>query len=276
MRQLTVQELHDCELNCLLFFDKICRENHLRYSLAYGTLIGAIRHKGFIPWDDDVDVMMPRKDYETLLSLYKKGAFGNSPYKFLDYRVNKEYYYTIGRVVDSRTKALFNDDVNALDVAEMGVFVDVYPMDYFYDSNNFLNSVLVKMFARVNGLLLVANSKKVEKNRSALKYVIKHVVYGTARIFGKQFPFLLHKILLTLLPSKSGVVYDAWDCFKDLFLKAKDFDNLIEVELCNHKFFAIADYDQFLRKKYGDYMQLPPESERVMHHFYKAYSIVKS
>ena len=98
-KELTLDEMKAVELGILKKFDSICKENGLEYSLAYGTMLGAIRHKGFIPWDDDIDVFMKREDYEKLLEL----KYDDGDFEIKSYRYSKNYYFLYSKMVDKRT-----------------------------------------------------------------------------------------------------------------------------------------------------------------------------
>ena len=98
-KELTLDEMKAVELEILKKFDSICKENGLEYSLAYGTMLGAIRHKGFIPWDDDIDVFMKREDYEKLLTL----KYDDGDFEVKSYRYSKNYFFLYSKMVDKRT-----------------------------------------------------------------------------------------------------------------------------------------------------------------------------
>lgn len=103
-KELTLDEMKAVELGILKKFDSICKENGLEYSLAYGTMLGAIRHKGFIPWDDDIYVFMKRKDYEKLLAL----KYDDGDFEVKSYRYSKNYYFLYSKIVDKRTSICEN------------------------------------------------------------------------------------------------------------------------------------------------------------------------
>lgn len=121
-KELTLDEMKAVELGILKKFDSICKENGLEYSLAYGTMLGAIRHKGFIPWDDDIDVFMKREDYEKLLKL----KYDDGDFEIKSYRYSKNYYFLYSKMVDKRTYIC--EDWRA--EKDMGLFVDIFPLDY--------------------------------------------------------------------------------------------------------------------------------------------------
>ena len=101
---LSMKEIQNVSLNVLKVIAGICHENGWRYTLAFGTLIGAIRHKGFIPWDDDIDLLMPRKDYEQLLKYFSENRIPHI--QALNYRNNKRFMHGITRVCDTRYRVI--------------------------------------------------------------------------------------------------------------------------------------------------------------------------
>ena len=124
-RKMELQELQQIEFEILKSFRDFCDKNGLRYYLCGGTLIGAIRHKGFIPWDDDIDVMMPRPDYMKFIELNKAGWLDNI--RRLDhYLLNQNALGSILRLVDTRTEVDFLENLNN---HEYGCWMDVYPID---------------------------------------------------------------------------------------------------------------------------------------------------
>lgn len=125
MIELEFKESQRIALEILKKVACICEEHNFRYVLIWGTLIGAIRHNGFIPWDDDIDIAMPRPDYDKLLSFFKKHRDELMPLECLTMETRKNYPHMIARISDSRT---WIDVVNEKDCG-MGVFVDIYPFD---------------------------------------------------------------------------------------------------------------------------------------------------
>ena len=122
MKEICLEELKKIELEILIYIDKVCKENGLRYSLCDGTLLGAVRHNGFIPWDDDIDIMMPRPDYDKFLDVLRHNE---NRFKILSSE-QEDYYYTFSKVVDSETML---DEYMYQPIADMGVYVDVFPLE---------------------------------------------------------------------------------------------------------------------------------------------------
>ena len=121
MREIQFEEMKKIELNILIYFTEVCEENNLRYYLGGGTLLGAVRHKGFIPWDDDIDVMMPRPDFQKLLSL----SINNENYNIIK-PGTAGYYYNFAKLVDTRT-ILEEKGIKRID--GLGVYIDIFPLD---------------------------------------------------------------------------------------------------------------------------------------------------
>ena len=124
MKQMTTDEIKKVQLDILIYVDKICKDNNIKYSLAYGTLIGAIRHKGFIPWDDDIDIVLKRSEYERLLEVLYKDD--NSKYMIFSMK-DEGYFYPYAKVGDLDT---IIREKNWPDIQNLGVNIDVFPVDY--------------------------------------------------------------------------------------------------------------------------------------------------
>jgi len=122
MKELTLQELKDIEFDILKMFDAFCKENNIRYFFAYGTLLGAIRYKGFIPWDDDVDVLVPREDYDRLLKLFTD----SEQYRLYAYEREPKYRYPFAKLCDMTTR---KDEGGYENGVELGVDIDIFPLD---------------------------------------------------------------------------------------------------------------------------------------------------
>ena len=129
MKLMNLQELQKCEFEILVDFQKFCDENHLRYYLCGGTLIGAIRHKGFIPWDDDIDVMMPRPDLDRFIDLNPNGKL-NDHVNIDKMELNENAISAITRLYDTRTEVTFT---NKRVCQKFGCWIDIFPLDGLED-----------------------------------------------------------------------------------------------------------------------------------------------
>ena len=260
---LTAKETQQGSLVVLNKIKEICEKENLRYFLVYGTLIGAIRHKGFIPWDDDVDICMPRPDYEKFVQYFIDYQEELKPFELLHYRANKKYIYPIARVSDSRYAI---DYENAKDYG-LGLFVDIYPLDGFNPKDTKYNKKLL----RLNSVVYVAGLKHMTKARNFLRNIPKFIIFIYTRFVS------INRLLRKIDKKSQKYSYDDSELVKPLVIKTlkpidkNDINELIEVPYEQYKYLIPKGYDHMLRDTYGDYMELPPEEERVGHHFYKAY-----
>ena len=126
MDELSLQELKDIEFNLLKEFRAFCNENGIRFFLAYGTLLGAIRYKGFIPWDDDIDVLVPREDYNKLIRIFRD----SDKYRLYSFERNQKYGYPFAKLCDMSTRKI---EFYFEPLVDYGVDIDIFPLDYWDD-----------------------------------------------------------------------------------------------------------------------------------------------
>ena len=268
MKQLTPREVQLGELEVLKKLAQICREQNLRYYLAYGTLLGAVRHQGFIPWDDDIDVMMPRHDYEKLLAYIAQHEEELYPLKLMNYRTSKEYIYPISRLCDTR---YYIDYQGALDYG-LGLFVDIYPLDGCGNSPEEYRQICKKPKNWLAFSFQAGLEKFQKSSTGGWRTPIKFLVYCYARMRGaRYFSKKLDEYAVNFsYDDYKNVGCIVWDlteyCFPKEMLAETDY-----LQFEDAVFAVPAKYDEMLKLCYGDYMKLPPEEDQVGHHYYKAY-----
>jgi len=267
-RELTIDDIKGVSLGILREIHAFCKQNGLRYSLAYGTLLGAVRHKGFIPWDDDVDIIMPRRDYQILMNKFNSTHHIQN-IKFISHEIDNRYYHPFGKVICAST-----DVVEKLDSDyHLGVFVDVFPLDKLPDSHNKAH----RFFTRIKLLNNILDIKlmMVSNKRSFIKNLIikmAHLIFAFVSVH-----YLIERIInisrkYENLPQTKFVgcvcpgVYG-----KKEIMPSKWWDEIIEFDFEGYKFYASAEYDKILKKIYNNYMQLPPLDKRITHHSFMAY-----
>ena len=259
LRELSIEEIKKEALNVLCEFDKICRENNLKYSLAYGTLLGAIRHKGFIPWDDDIDVIMPRNDYEKFVKLKS-----NNEYVVKDYRYSSKYYYSYAKFINSNIpiKESYRCDKN------LGIFIDIFPVDFFSNEESVKNK-LNEYIKKDKFLYMIGN--KPNKKQS----LFKNIFYFCFRLlifpFRKRILLKNDKRKISYQNSKSLYFAYIGATSNEQYFEVESWNNLIDVDFEEKKFKAFANYDYVLTKMYGDYMKLPSVEQQISNHNYIAY-----
>ena len=248
----------DIEIEILEQFHLFCIKNNLRYTLAYGTLIGAIRHKGFIPWDDDIDVMMPREDYEKMLKLWSEEV--SDQYVLQDYNSDDDYTNNFAKIRKNNTTFIQSEDEKQKKYHK-GIFIDVFPGDRI--PNNFILKKIVyiasavnllysrKFCSGLNGLigviekiLLKTNKTNFSKRRNYAEKIMKHWNKNTELKF--VFPCTIQ-------------------CCKK-YLPSDMFENLKIANFENREFYITKNYDEILRNEYGNYMLFPPENEQKWKH----------
>lgn len=264
-RELTLRETQLAALEVMKVVDRICTEQGLRYYLAYGTLIGAVRHHGFIPWDDDLDIYMPRPDYEALLGHFAEHAAEFRPFVAINANTVERCPFLITRISDTRYRMVGEC---GLDVDEMGAFIDVYPLDGLGNDPGEARRLVRRCRSLMKGFTRSGGFKFGDIGKSAPKRVLKA---SLRRLL--QSPDYYVGLQATLL---SGHSFDSskycnvavWGA--DLLaLETSCFETAERVPFEDVMLSIPQGYDALLTSLYGDYMALPPEEERVGHHAYR-------
>lgn len=262
-RELTDDELKKTAYDILVNVADFCDKNDIRYYLACGTALGAIRHDGFIPWDDDVDIAMPREDYERFMQLYS-----SEQYSVCESRINKKYPYPFGKVCDNSTIVIEHVDTPC----EFGVYIDIFPIDGTPDNEE----ERAKHLKRLNWEMRLLAWKRIshEKKVGIVHKVIQ--VVAKALLFVIPVRVLVRRIEKTVAKypyaSSDYVGHFITKAYSGTDIKPKAmFENPVAHKFEDSEFFVPGDVDAYLTSEYGDYMQLPPEEKRVATHDSIAY-----
>lgn len=272
--ELSLQEIQQSSLQIMKRVAQICEEQHLRYSLAYGTLLGAVRHKGFIPWDDDLDIMMPRPDYERLLAYLDDKREEIRPLEVLNMKTRRDYPHIITRISDSRYRL---EVTNERDYG-LGTFVDIYVVDGIGNTPE-EGAEVIRRTMDYPSLIFLATRRYYHfgTTKGWGKRLKKVLAFAYTHLRGKAyFVKELNRRLDQLDYAHSQYVgIAAWgERPKDPARKVMRKEWLEETMLAPFEDTELRisrHYDEVLKLNYGNYMQLPPERDRIQHHLYKAY-----
>ena len=264
-KEILLEELKVVQMDVLTAIDEFCAENNIRYSMACGTLLGAVRHKGYIPWDDDIDIYVPREDYKRLIELFPPCYKGR--YKITSLERDPLWEKPYAKAYDDKTILFEKADVKEI----IGVNIDIFPVDEVPDLQD-------EWF-------------DYDKTRRKLVYslVLRTVKLDKKRPFIKNVTILLYRLLSYFYPiRKQAYKLDAYaqknngnsfsryfECCQGLIQKnpfpKNLFDKVLYIPFEDRKFMAFEDSDCYLRNGFGDYMKLPPKEKQLSHHAFKAY-----
>ncbi|MGP1464269.1 MAG: LicD family protein [Prevotella koreensis] len=257
MKYITIEEQKKIQIDILSDIATFCETNGIRYFLAYGTLLGAVRHKGYIPWDDDIDIIMPRPDYERFCKEYRDNE--KDYYEILNSYTDVSCYINFTKVHDTRTR--FQERYSKEN--NYGVFVDVFPLDGYIDKRQMVKCHRLFRLIHYKSLKwYIGNS------------FIKNIALTILRTI--LWPFDIRS-LLNKLESESkrkpfeGSEYVYFFSEKTEPIKKELFDEYTYTLFEKQQYRIPKRYDELLTLQYGDYMKLPPEEQRVNKHQAKAW-----
>lgn len=260
MKNLSIEEIKEIQLQILDEVNNFCEKEGIEYFLGYGTLIGAVRHKGYIPWDDDIDIVMKRDQYETFLS-----KFNSSSRIFKVYSCdNCDWFpYPFAKISDERTVLIEENDEMKNNI---GINIDVFPLDELPIKS------IKNVYIRILNNLLTLKSVKVNSSRKFYKNLILRIGKITTAFIKANT--ISQQINILAVNNNTNANYLGNIVFTDSstdFAPQDAFSSKFKISFESREYYINKGYDEWLSNYYGDYMQLPPTEKRVTHHRFIAY-----
>lgn len=250
-----LRKLQIAQIILLEKLNEICIKNKIKYSLAYGTIIGSIRHKGFIPWDNDIDIFMKRSEYEKFLKYFQE----NDEIFLQNYLTDKNFGLHISRLMLKDT--FYEDSYNKLFKRKKNIYIDIFPIDEV--GNNIyilkIKFIIIKILTQLKEIKLGRMKSQKLKN-TFLNYILKYLFYFYKL---ENIDEKIEKLCLKIEKKETKF----FGCYfvstvKNGFFEKDIFDKTILKEFENKKYPILEEYDLLLRRIYGDYMSLPSIDER--------------
>lgn len=265
MKEIKLDELKKIQLEILDVVHHFCQENGITYFLSSGSLIGAVRHKGYIPWDDDIDLYMPRKDYDRFVSAFNMD--NRQRYRVVSLLTDENCTLAFAKVERTDTRIIEHVDYPMA----LGINIDVFPVDGVPDDLEERTKYFAKIQWFRNELVLKDVSLDF-KRRGLIKNII--LLLGKLFLFHKSMRHLAEQLDMSIDKVNSDSQYVCnlvmGNGINSVFTREAINDST-DVEFEGKFYKTMRGYEEYLTKTYGNYMQLPPIEKRVSHHVFTAY-----
>lgn len=260
LRKLSNKEVKEIQLEIMDDIHNFCVSNNLRYTLGAGSLLGAMRHKGYIPWDDDIDILLPRPDYEKFLKSYKS----DKDYYSLRHDRNDKYYVSaFAKVYDTRTIAKSGNIID-----NRSVFVDVFPIDGMPDESEiepYLKEVTkILEDLRKSGKYYKFTNSILQKINFFIKYLLKRLSVSRTEVLHRRLNQILSQYKFDS-SEFAGVAVGTYG-IKDIVTR-DIFDSFELKRFEDRQFFCVSKADEYLTHIYGDWRTPPSKEKQVGEHF---------
>ena len=265
MEKEQLRQLQLCELDILTKCSEICEKYGLKYFLMFGTLIGAVRHKGFIPWDDDIDIAMPRMDYEKFVKIADRELPHN--YKVLHFSKRWDVPNKILRVENTNTTMIpFDKNGNLVEKLKHGIQIDIFPIDGFPSEEKKQKKLFfqVRLYMKIDTYFRQTCSKSYSMPHNIIILLCKLISIFMGRCFWiKKYNSVLKSFSL----NESSCVSNAgWGFDPYRIYDANFFNDSVELEFEGRNFKCPKNWEKILKIEYGDFMVLPPKEKRTPLH----------
>lgn len=260
MKEIGIEELRELQMQLLDYVDAFCRKHDIKYTISGGTLLGAIRHGGYIPWDDDMDIQMLREEYNKFTLLWNKEK-SEHPYELVNIESGNSMGYPFGKIHNPKTVTYIGK------LERTGIYIDLFPVDYVKDQDDFVNR-----HAQVLGLYKqrsrVFDKMRLKHEPFNIKLWYRILRNGAPHTTYNQIAEEINNVAMMVKESNSPLVYEmiaGTKCKNPI--PTEVFKEYVDVAFENRKYMSVKDYDTYLTLTFGDYMTPPPAKERECHLF---------
>lgn len=264
MKEISLNELKELQMDILDYVDGFCRHHSIHYTISGGTLLGAVRHGGYIPWDDDIDIQMLRTEYNRFTELWNKEK-DHGFLELVNIESGNSMGYPFGKIHDTRTVTLIDG------LERTGVFIDVFPLDDVVNEDDFIerHRDILDLYKK---RALVFDRMKLKEGhlnlKSRIRLLLSHIpkeayndIAEEINSLAQRFSTGKHDFVFELVAGllcKSPIPSKVFSLYKDIVFE-------------DRTYMSVADTDTYLSHTFGDYMTLPPMEKRVSHHGYMSY-----
>lgn len=259
MRLIELNELRELQMQILDYVDAFCRKNNIKYTISGGTLLGAIRHGGYIPWDDDMDIQMTRKNYLLFTSLWNNTS--NHPYELVSIESGNNMGYPFAKIHNPATITIIDG------LERTGVYIDVFPVDEVLNEEDFIKRHNEVMELYRQRAIVFENMKK-KYGKIGWKQRMILLLHTVPQRSYEEIAEGINNIA-ALNNDQGGLFFyemvAGTQCKHPI--PKKVFESYSDVRFEDRVYMSVSDYDQYLRLTFGNYMTLPPESKRHGHLF---------
>lgn len=261
MNKIFDKEVKKIQMEILQNVHDFCVENDINYTLTFGTLLGAIRHRGYIPWDDDIDIAMPYPDYQKFIKLYN---LNNQHYKVIDVENDKKFPYIMAKIEKNNT-LIKEPNVDY----DFGINIDLFPI---YGMPNSLEKQ-EKHFNKIKRLQKLLRFKFIKYNKDRAWY--KNFFVMIIRLIIKPFNFYTLRKLIRKYPydKVKNVKITSFEMKKLSVFPKEYFEQKIKIGFEGQEYYIPLMYENILNSIYGNYMEFPPKEKQISHHCYDAYIV---
>ncbi|MBQ9684225.1 LicD family protein [Candidatus Saccharibacteria bacterium] len=265
MKKINKPEYNEVLVGILTYLDYICRKNNIKYTLVGGTLIGAIRHRGIIPWDDDIDIALMPDQYKKLIKALKQDD--NKQFKLFNPEENSDYLYPFAKLIDTRT-LLREKEIKQ--TSGYGIYVDIFQ----YHNAPKTKLVRILHYRHIQFYkMMIATCMLSCDSRKSIKRTIRKIIAKILTTEGIKKKYIKINKKYDSKPTEYVLInWPAYGHAKD-YMRAEWFKKYTNTLFENHNFMISSEYDKILRTTFDDYMKLPPKEKRKSNHNIEAYWI---